>query len=183
MDISDERDIIKKILKGDVNAFSILVKRYQKPIFNLMYRMCGSHDEAAELTQETFIKAYEKLNLFNMKRKFFPWLYSIGINVGRDFLRKRNRQRYYEVSTEELPQFKAIPDNRIRIDEQPDFERLEKALSKMPIKYRKAIILRYHHDMPIKEIAKALNLSISGVKMRLSRGIKALRNLYNVQEE
>jgi RNA polymerase sigma-70 factor (ECF subfamily) len=89
MDSKDEQRCIDRVLGGEVNAFGTLVVRYQKPIFNLMYRMVGSSDRAADLTQETFFKAYQKLDRFHPGRKFFPWLYAIGLNLARDSVRKK----------------------------------------------------------------------------------------------
>jgi RNA polymerase sigma-70 factor (ECF subfamily) len=84
----DDQQAISAVLTGDVNAFAVLVERYQKPIYNLMYRMTGSQADALDLAQETFIKAYEKLDRFKTGKKFFPWLYTIGINHARNFLRR-----------------------------------------------------------------------------------------------
>ena len=86
---SEENAIISSILAGDVDAFAVLVQRYQKPIFNLMIRITSCEEDAFDLTQETFIRAYEKLDRFKPSGRFFPWLYTIGMNLGRDFLRKR----------------------------------------------------------------------------------------------
>ncbi|WP_457572002.1 RNA polymerase sigma factor [Desulfovulcanus sp.] len=175
MDASDEQHIINRVLKGDTNAFGILVKRYQKPIFNLMYRISGSLDEAAELTQEAFIKAYEKLEHFQPGKKFFPWLYAVAMNHAKDLMRRSKRQQYSEEScdkTSEPGYFSEQQDNMI---ERLDFQQIEKALVEMPLKYREAIILRYHEEMSMRDIAQALQISLSAAKMRVSRGLEMLR--------
>ena len=87
MSNTDEK-LISDILAGDVEAYAILVKRYQKPIFNLMMRTTSCEEDAFDLTQEAFVRAYEKLERFKPSGRFFPWLFTIAMNLARDFLRK-----------------------------------------------------------------------------------------------
>src|SRR4030042_3793120 len=84
----DDQEIIAAILGGNKDAYSVLVQRYQKPIFYLMYLVTGSYDDALDLAQETFIKAYENLDHFKNGARFFPWLYTIGFNHVRNFKKK-----------------------------------------------------------------------------------------------
>jgi len=88
MDQQQEQQVIAAILAGDVDAYAVLVNRYQQPIFNLVFRMTSSYADAADLTQESFIKAYEQLYRFRLGQKFFPWLYTIALNQTRNLLRK-----------------------------------------------------------------------------------------------
>ena len=83
---ADDAQVIAAISDGDVNAYSTLVLRYQRAVFNLMFRMTGSYEDATDLTQETFIKAYDQLHRFQKGKKFFPWLYTIGLNHAKNFL-------------------------------------------------------------------------------------------------
>ena len=94
MNITEDDAIIEKVLSGNVNAYGLIVKKYQQPIYNLMLRTVRSEDKAADLAQETFIRAYEKLDLFRPGNKFFSWLYSIGMNLARDSIRKNNKIFY-----------------------------------------------------------------------------------------
>ena len=89
MNDADDGEIVELVLRGNRDAFGILVRRYQGSIYNLMYRMCRSSEDAADLAQEAFIKAYEKLETFKTDKRFFPWLYAIGLNHARDYSRKR----------------------------------------------------------------------------------------------
>ena len=170
----DETRIIAAVLEGDVNAFEPLVAKYEKPIYNLMYRTTGSLDEAVELTQEAFLKAYDKLDQFQTGRNFFSWLYALALNVGRDYLRYKRRNP------------PSIHDNPGRIDESQrpgqeeprlteEYQSLIKALGQIPIDYREAVVLRYHEERSMQEIAEMLNLSVSGAKMRVHRGLEKLR--------
>ena len=180
MDGNDEQHCIDRVLRGEVNAFGILVERYQKPIFNLMYRMAGSSDKAADLTQETFIRAYEKLERFHPGKRFFPWLYSIGLNLARDFARKNtwNPERGSTLNPESLSGCNSPGDQHERMCESLEFLRLERALDELPVIYREALILRYHDECSMGDIAAALNLSVSAAKMRVHRGLDMLREQY-----
>lgn len=180
MDGNDEQNCIDRVLRGEVNAFGTLVERYQKPIFNLMYRMAGSSDKAADLTQETFIRAYQKLEHFHPGKKFFPWLYSIGLNLARDFARKKtwNSEAGYTMNPEAFSGCNSPGDQHDRMCESLEFLRLEKALQELPLIYREALILRYHDECSMRDIAAALNLSVSAAKMRVHRGLDMLREQY-----
>jgi RNA polymerase sigma-70 factor (ECF subfamily) len=179
MDDKDEQNCIDRVLRGEVNAFAALVERYQKPIFNLMYRMAGSSDKAADLTQETFIRAYQKLERFHPGKKFFPWLYSIGLNLARDFARKKTwNPETGSMNPESFSGCNSLGEQHDRMCESLEFLRLEKALDELPLIYREALILRYHDECSIRDIAAALNLSLSAAKMRVHRGLDMLRAQY-----
>jgi RNA polymerase sigma-70 factor (ECF subfamily) len=176
MPMTDETRIIEAVLDGEVNAFEPLVAKYEKPIFNLMYRTTGSLDEAVELTQEAFLKAYDKLEQFQLGRSFFSWLYALAVNVGRDYLRykKRNPPSIHDnpgYVAELTPQDPAPEDPRLT----EEVQSLLTALEQLPIDYREAVVLRYREERSMQEIADMLNLSVSGAKMRVHRGLDKLR--------
>lgn len=174
--MTDEARIIAAVLGGEVNAFEPLIAKYEKPIFNLMYRTTGSVDEAVELTQEAFLKAYDKLEQFERGRNFFSWLYALAVNIGRDYLRykKRNPPSIHDNPGHSVEHAEAGPEDP-RLTE--DYQSLLKALEQLPIDYREAVVLRYREERSMKEIADMLNLSVSGAKMRVHRGLEKLRTL------
>jgi RNA polymerase sigma-70 factor (ECF subfamily) len=173
MESNDDQRVINRVLTGDTNAFAILVKRYQRPVFNLMFRVVGSTDQAADLTQETFIKTYENLERFRPGRKFFSWLYAIGLNVARDFVRKN--KSHTQMDFEGFHGCQSPGEQQDRLCEGLDFLRLEKSLGGLPLTYREALVLRYHEELPIREVAQTLNISVSAAKMRVKRGLEMLR--------
>jgi len=181
MDNIDDQLIINRVLQGETDAFSILVKRYQRPIFNLMYRVTGSPDQAADLTQEAFIKIYEKLEYFLPGRAFFPWLYAIGLNHSKDFLRKNRGRQSVELDPEKMDHAGEPGEHENRLHDHLDFQRLEKALNLIPLTYREAIILRYHEELSVRDTAAALEISLSAAKMRISRGLEMLRQVLKVE--
>ena len=178
MDHPDELEIIGSVMKGNSDAYGALVQRYQKPIFNLMYRVTGSYEDAKDLAQETFIKAYEKLDQFKMGARFFPWLYTIGFNHARNFVRRgRPLRQTAEGDCEEISGLDYPSQHEERVVAQIDFLRIYKALDELPIDYREAVILHYHEGLSMDDIATALQLSVSGAKMRVHRGIRKLREI------
>ena len=177
----EESDInlVSSILAGDVNSYAVLVKRYQRPIYNLMLRMNLSEGDAADLTQDTFLKVYEKLEGFNPLRPLFPWIYTIGLNLARDHLRKvrtakaaeENLRHHVKVAAPQPGQVDSHPD-------EADLGHLRDCLGRLPVEYREAVFLRFHEGMEMKEIGRVLGLSVSGAKMRVQRGLAKLRQAF-----
>lgn len=179
MQDAEDQQAIAAVLNGDVNAYAVLVRRYQTAIFNLMFRMTGSREDASDLAQETFIKAYENLYKFKTGRKFFPWLYTIGLNHSRNFLNGRNRQMP-TAPLEDLElecSIEGACGEEDRLCERLDCRQLDQALDELPTDYREAVVLRYHEELPMEDVAAALDLSASGAKMRVHRGLKKLREI------
>ena len=175
MESAYEQQIILAVLGGDVDAYRSLVQQYQKPIFNLMYRLTGSTEDARDLAQETFIKAYQKLEQFKLGSRFFPWLYTIGINLARDFQRKVKATR---TALEELSG-NAHPSSNSgeTLQESVEGEGVNHVLQTLPLDYREALILRFHEGLSVSELASALGITVSGAKMRIHRGLLKLREL------
>jgi len=173
----DDRDVVAAVLAGDVDAFSTLVERYQGPVFNLMHRMTGSYEDARDLSQEAFVKVFEKLRSFDSRRKFFPWIYTIGLNIARSHLRKRRLlvSLGTDVSNSNSPDAEVLsPDEPSPYAPHGD---VAWALTQLSDGYREALILYYREECSMQEIAQALGLSVSGAKMRVHRGLKRLRSL------
>jgi RNA polymerase sigma-70 factor (ECF subfamily) len=174
----DDQQAISTVLTGEVNAFAVLVERYQKPIYNLMYRMTGSQADALDLAQETFIKAYEKLDRFKTGKKFFPWLYTIGLNHARNFLRRAQLEPSpVGEDWEEGVHQNYHGEEEDRLCQQLDHQRVQRALLELPMEYREAVLLRYQEELSMEDIAAALQLSVSGAKMRVHRGLDRLRRM------
>jgi len=178
MDQSDDQQIIIAVMSGDVNAYSVLVQRYERPIFNLMYRVTRSYEDARDLAQEAFIKAYEKLDQFRVGARFFPWLYTIGFNHAKNFV-QRNKPflQLPDQDGRELSGLDHPSQQEERILARLDFLRIDLALQQLPMDYREAVLLHYHEGLSMEDIATALQLSVSGAKMRVHRGIKKLREI------
>lgn len=159
--------------KGDRSAFMRIVEAYQRPVYNLCYRMLGGDvTEAEDAAQETFLRAYTKLNTYNPSRKFSSWLFSIASHYCIDRLRQR---RYQMIGWDEL----SAPDQDVLSSPEPqpeavaltreDHATLHTLLNALPPDYRAATILRYWHELSYDEIAETLETSVSAIKSRLFR--------------
>jgi RNA polymerase sigma-70 factor (ECF subfamily) len=156
--------------QGDDQAFSQLVETYQRPVFNVCYRMLGDAAEAEDAAQESFIRAYTRLDSYDPKRKFSSWMLSIASHYCIDRLRRR---RFSLVSWDDLPPWRWLPDAdpqpeeaALRNEEQRQIQEL---LNQLPPDYRAAVILRYWHELSYEEIAEALDSTLSAIKSRLFR--------------
>jgi RNA polymerase sigma-70 factor (ECF subfamily) len=169
-------------------TFDALVAAYEKKIFNVVYRILGDYEEAADVTQEVFISAYKAYDRFRGDAKVFTWLYQIAINHCRNRLRKRGRTR--EVQVESLDEPRAMgeeaegPAREIAddtyapeavLEEKELRERILRAVETLPPEYREVVILREMQGLSYNEIAEATRLSLDNVKTRLSRARAMLR--------
>lgn len=182
MEDFDDQQCISAVLGGDVDAYSAIVERYQKPIFNLMYRMTSSRADALDLAQEAFIKAYEQLHRFQQGRKFFPWLYTIAMNRAKNMLRDRKKMLHsrYIDEWEECSGLDYPHQQEELMCSRLDSRVLHDAILQLPVDYREAIVLRYREELSLEDVADALQISLSGAKMRIHRGLKKLRDILDV---
>ncbi len=182
MDISDNL-IVTQIKQGDIEAYSELVRRYQKPVFNLMYRFSQSKIDAAELTQDVFCKAFEKLPGFQNDRNFFPWLYTLAINHGKDFIRRQERKRDgIRLYTESMEQENSSLPMEI-VEKRQEIDKMFIALSRLPHEKSEMLLLRYQQELSINELGEIFDLSSSAVKMRIHRSLALLQNQLNGESQ
>jgi RNA polymerase sigma-70 factor, ECF subfamily len=181
MDQKLEAEIVARVLKGDKQAYALLVEKYKSPIYNLANRMTGNLEDANDLAQETFIRAYKNLWRFNPQKYFFTWLYTISLNLIRTHLRKNRK-----VAAECEPgnaQHTALADNRENqeqlfiLNQQATI--LDACLQKLPVDLREAIILRFYSELSFEKVAAISGTSVSAVKMRVYRGLERLKQLMN----
>lgn len=162
---------VQQARAGDRAAFSSLVETYQKPVYNLAYRMLGSRTEAEDAAQETFIRAYTRLNTYDPSRKFSSWLLAIASHHCIDVLRKR---RIQTLPWDDLPPRVELSMPRATQPEpvavrRQDATAIQGLLDLLPPSYRTPVILRYWYDMSYSEIAETMGLNEGTVKTRLYR--------------
>jgi RNA polymerase sigma-70 factor (ECF subfamily) len=161
-------------LSGDPRAFTYIVEQFQRPVYNLCYRMLGSAQDAEDAAQETFLRVYKAMHRYDRKRSFSSWLLSIAAHYCIDQLRKR---RLNTVSVEELP-YPVLPDNspgmEASLSSKEDRDRIRLVLDTLDPVDRAAIILYYWYDYSYKEICETLSLSMSAVKSRMHRARRAM---------
>jgi RNA polymerase sigma-70 factor (ECF subfamily) len=153
---------VKRVLGGDAPAFAILVERYQGVLFNLALRTVGDYDDAQDVTQSAFVKAYRKLDTFDSRHRFFSWIYRITLN---ESLNARNAKRSFD----SIPDTLAAPEpdalEEIARDERRS--QLNAAIRDLPELYRRVVELRHRSELSYREIAEALEIPEKTVKSRL----------------
>lgn len=175
-----EKKIIEKVLGGDANAFEELVLKYEKTVYNLALRMVGDRDDASDMTQEAFIKAYGSLSSFRGDSKFSVWIYRITTNVCLDFLRSKSRKQQVSltVSDDDEDAQLDIPDPSSDPEQQLikkiSMQSVEEGLKTLPDKQRQILVMRELGGMSYAEIGKALSLEEGTVKSRIFRARKRL---------
>ncbi|UZP65838.1 RNA polymerase sigma factor [Desulfovibrio mangrovi] len=170
---SNDAKIVRDVLDGDVDAFSLLVLRYQQRLYAMVFRAVRSPHLAADLTQDAFVQAYEKLEQYSPNRPFYPWLHAVALNIVRDYYRKQARLNVVHVDIDSVIPVLEEPSSEVRLDRDRAFA----ALEQLPLLYREALILRYREELELAEVARALDIGLSAAKMRIKRGLELLRDL------
>jgi len=183
--VTDEMTWIIQAQHGNDDAFTNLVETYQKPVYNLCYRMLGEAEAAEDAAQETFLKVYQNLTRYDRERSFATWLLSIAAHHCIDKLRRR---RFNSVSIDEdeegqtdIPDHSA-PDPESEIMKHQQRERLQNCLQSLDPTDRAAVVMRYWQDCSEVEIAQALKLTVPAVKSRLHRARRALAELWEEKQ-
>jgi RNA polymerase sigma-70 factor (ECF subfamily) len=161
---------------GDRLAFNHIVAKYQQPIYNFCYGMLKYGEEAEDATQETFLRAFTKLDSYDETRSFSTWLFSIAANYCRDLLRKRRSGRVAWDALVSARYPPAMPETvlesaLIRVEATQEVRSLLKIL---PPEQRTAIILKYWYAMSYEEMAQTLNTTVSAIKNKLFRARKIM---------
>jgi RNA polymerase sigma-70 factor (ECF subfamily) len=175
MGVLDE-DLVAAFQAGDVAAFDVLVQRWERKIQGAIYRLLRSEEEARDLCQETFLKAFRGLGSFRGQAKFSSWLYQIALNLCRDRIRRKKGKTW--VSLEEIGEAEADPrsPNVLELVEAGDLaRRVAAAVATLPEEQREAVILKEYEGMTFPEIAEILDVPVSTIKTRLYRGLSQLR--------
>ena len=168
---------------GDQAAFANLVEAYQGPIYNLAYRMLGNGVEAEDAAQETFIRAYRRLDSYDPSFKFSSWILSIASHYCIDRLRRR---RHAMVSMEEIQHWRWVPDNKPRPEEVTSraemSDDIRELMAALPPHYRLVLVLRYWQEYSYQEIAEITDSTESAVKSRLHRARGMMASLMEERE-
>jgi RNA polymerase sigma-70 factor (ECF subfamily) len=167
----DDTDLVTRTLEGDRRAFEALIGRYEKPVYNAAFRMLSDSDDARDVAQTVFLKAYEKLGDFNPEFRFFSWIYRIALNESVNHLNRRGRT---EELAEEPAAGEAGPDDEM--DREMQSRRLQVALMRIKPDYRAVIVLKHFLDCNYSEISQILDIPEGKVKSRLYSGRQLLKD-------
>lgn len=176
--------LIRRAQRGDADAFEQLLLEHQKNVYNLCYRMAGNPDDAMDLSQETFLRAWRCLDQYQFVSAFSTWLYRLCSNICIDFLRRRRRQQTVPLTFEDADgeeQTYAVPDAQPLPEEQVELkltrETLAAAMAQLLPEHRAVLQLRVVNEMSYEQIADVLDIQIGTVKSRLSRARNQLKKI------
>lgn len=185
--------LIGRFLGGDVEAFNTLMWRWQKPIYNFVLRYLGNIEDAKDITQRSFIKAYKNLRYLKDPRKFSSWLYQIALNLCKDESKSRYKQSRssldmlqeesnFDISNEtDDSAFK--PHSPERTLQRVELRALlERALKQIPEEQKTVVIMKEFQGLKFVEIAEILDLPVNTVKSRMYYGLHALRKILDKWE-
>jgi len=179
---TNDQVYIDKILNGDANAFAVLVDRYKDLVYTLAIRMVKNREEAEEVSQDTFIKAYKSLGRFKGDSKFSTWIYRVAYNTCLDRLKKNKRQQY-TVTIDEYTehQVKTIDNALDKIEIQEKQQAIKNCLELLPSEDSFLLTLYYFDELSLDEISKVVNLKPNNVKVKLFRSRKRLATILKEQ--
>lgn len=175
-----EKEIIASVLNGNTDAFEALVREHEKLVYNLALRMVHDPDDASDMAQESFIKAFRSLKSFKGDSKFSVWLYRITVNVCTDFLRSKSRTQTVSLTVDDDGESVelAVPDTQgsaeDKLMQKLTREAVRDGLDALPVDYRAPLVLREINGLSYAEIADALSLEEGTVKSRIFRARKKL---------
>jgi RNA polymerase sigma-70 factor (ECF subfamily) len=164
----EDRDLIKKARRGHVEAYNLLVSRWEKRIYNYILRLVGSREDAQDSTQDTFLKAYQSLGRLEDEGRFAPWLFRIAHNEAYSLLRKRRPEG-------EMPAEIADGAERPRMFPVELRLAVEGALGRLSREQREAVVLKIYQGFKFEEMAQVLDCPVSTVKSRLYTALELLK--------
>ncbi|MFW6108337.1 MAG: RNA polymerase sigma factor, partial [bacterium] len=158
---------------GDLAAFDVLARRYEDRLFSYARRLVGEAQTAADLAQETLLRAFRSLGRFDTDQRFGPWVFGIAAHVCRDWLRRRGRRP--EQRWEEMDLAAPTPTPAAQAAQAEERERVVRAVELLPPKYREVVVLHYLEEMPYDEVARSLDITPAAARRRALRARAMLR--------
>ncbi len=176
---TEEDELIQQALAGKSHAYGLLVERYQDRLYSAMLHIVGSHDEAEDVVQDSFVQAYIKLNTFQGNSRFFTWLYRIAFNNALSRRRRRRADLSIEQSRESSG---GEPEDRQEAPDEPMMRNervamVKAAMDKLTDEHRSILVLREMQEMAYEDIAAILEINIGTVRSRLSRARNQLHDI------
>jgi RNA polymerase sigma-70 factor (ECF subfamily) len=177
---STDEELVARSMSGDLDSFNQLVLRWERPIYALAYRVIGREEDARDVCQEAFLRAFRALGGFKGQAKFSSWLYRIALNLCRDWIRRERRQPLAQTPEGvDLVELAGEAEDTESIEELVARKEIgaavAKAMALLPEEQRTAIVLKEYHGLTFQEIADMLDCPLSTVKTRLYQGLTVLR--------
>jgi RNA polymerase sigma-70 factor (ECF subfamily) len=172
---ADDHALVAAFLAGRREAFDVIVSRYRKSVYQLAYRFAGNHEDAADLAQDVFVRAFKGLARFKGDAALSTWLYRIGVNAGLN--RAAVKRPAVEPIGETEPADAHAPHPLSLLVHSEDARRVRRAIGQLPPKQRATVILRVYHELSHEEIARTLGSSVGAVKANFFHAIGNLKRL------
>lgn len=177
---STDEELVARSIGGDTESFNELILRWERPIYALAYRTIGREEDARDVCQETFLRAFRALPGFRGQAKFSSWLYRITLNLCRDWMRKERRAPTIQMPEDTDPiEMAAASEPSESIEDlvtRRDLARIvERMMAQLPEEQRTAILLKEYHGLTFQEIADLVGCPLSTVKTRLYQGLTVVR--------
>jgi RNA polymerase sigma-70 factor (ECF subfamily) len=177
---STDEELVARAIGGDPDSFNELIRRWERPIYALAYRQIGREEDARDVCQETFLRAYRALGGFRGQAKFSSWLYRIALNLCRDWMRRERRTPVVQMPEDtDVIERAAAREPSESIEDRlarADLSRVvERAMALLPEEQRTAILLKEYQGLTFQEIADLVGCPLSTVKTRLYQGLTVLR--------
>lgn len=180
-----ESNLVTKAKAGDNSAFCQLVKRYQKQILFIAFDLVGNYNDACDIAQDAFLRAFEKLGQFNESAKFSTWLIRIAVNLSMDFHRQSKRAVHFshgEIESHgDCPDTSSGPVEEFEMQEQKN--EFFKNVNKLPLQQRTVVVLKFYHEKSYDEIAQIMDCSESTIRNHNARAMAKLRKYYSQLQE
>jgi len=186
---SDEQ-LVAAYQRGDVDAFTQLVGRYEEELYHFLVRFVGQTSLAEEAFQEAFMQVHISVDRFDTSRRFRPWLYTIAANKARDMLRSRARRPAVQITVKDdesdadlwahLLRDETTPDNIL--DQKEEKEKVQQVIAAMPDRFREILLMAYFQQLSYKEMAETLEIPLGTVKSRLHAAVKSFAAEFKSKE-
>ncbi|MBD3232942.1 MAG: sigma-70 family RNA polymerase sigma factor [candidate division Zixibacteria bacterium] len=174
MKADQDKELIRRVIQGDKNAFNLIVNKYKDKVFKTAMRMVRNKDDAYDITQEVFIRAYKGLKNFKGDSNLYTWLYRITVNNCLNFTSRDKFKTMASVADLTTPPVSSLtPESQLK--ESQLFEMLDEAIEQLPPQQRAVFIMRYYDEMTHAEIAKILNRSEGAIKANYFQAVKKLK--------
>lgn len=172
--MDEDFDLIKRTTAGEREAFNELVIKYQRPLYSLLFRMVSNHEDAADLLQKTFVKAFTGLPAFEGRSAFKTWLYQIAVNLAKNMYRDRLRNQHIPIDDIVIRKNPRAIEGLITKENR---QRIRLALCALPEKQRLTLLLRIQEDKKFEEIADIMKCSLGTAKANYHHGVQKLKKI------
>ena len=176
-DLTWTADIVQRVRAGDVDAFGQIVKGYERRVFALAVMILRNREAADDVTQDAFVRAFERLDLYDVRRPFYPWLATITMRLSRNWLARHSpgARRETPIQPESSPYASAAPAALDVLVAEDEGRHLWRLVERLPLGERTAVVLHYRQELSVSEVASAIGVTAGTVKTLLFRARQHLR--------